>query len=198
MILFNFLFKKERQKNEKEKEALRQQLYQAREGNKSLEREMTLLEAKQKRIEYLLNQRIKQKARCMLERTAKGVEVMSAIGAFDYSGQVEIEIFDLVTPVYSANRQLVLWAREEMDDSLYIQDIQGGASKGHGALAMNYLLEIAAKKSIKRIHGELSPVDSGHLGRLLAFYKKMKFEIVANENGHPVGIEKKLPLATAR
>ncbi len=197
MILSNFFFKKERQKNESEKSALMRQLYQAREENKSLERRITFFKAKQKRIEYLLNQKVKKNTCCVLEQTAKGVEVMSVVGTFDYSGQVEIEIFDLIAPTHNTNRQLVLWARKEAGNLLYIQDIQGGVSKGHGEVAMHHLIEVAGKELIKKIHGKLSPVDFGHLDRLQAFYQKMNFEIIADENGRPTGVEKKLPKYTS-
>ncbi|TPG66443.1 hypothetical protein [Hymenobacter nivis] len=194
MSVFSFLFQKERRKNESEKATLRQQLYQAREENISLGQKIAALEAKQKRIEYLLSHRVKPNACCVVERTAKGVEVLSVVGAFDGSGQVEIEIFDLVAPTCSANRQLVLWAKKEPNASLYIQDIQGGASKGHGELAVNYLLILAKKEAVETIHGAISSVDLGHFDRLQAFYKKMGFEIMAGANGAPVGVEKKLLL----
>lgn len=130
-------------------------------------------ESAQKRIEYLLNNRVDEKSKSHFATTKKGISVLVAVKYFPF----EIELFDIETAHEFTGRSLVLWASQR-DDALFIQDIQGGKSFGHGELAMSYLIDYAKVNSYKFITGELALCDiETHKERLYAFYTKFGFEI---------------------
>ena len=51
-------------------------------------------------------------------------------------------------------------------------------NKGLGSMLLNALLDIAKKRNIRRITGEISRVDIGHIERLVHFYEKHNFEVI--------------------
>ena len=56
-----------------------------------------------------------------------------------------------------------------MEDSLINQ--------GLGSILLNALIDIANKRNINRITGEIARVDIDHIERLVHFYKKHNFEV---------------------
>ena len=51
-------------------------------------------------------------------------------------------------------------------------------NQGLGSMLLNALIDIAKKRNIRRITGEISRVDIGHIERLVHFYEKHNFEVV--------------------
>ena len=147
---------------------------------------MTLKKKRFERIKFLLNNRVHNNAKCLIERTKKGFNILTAINDKEY----EIEIFDLDNIEYNLNRTLVLWANNR-DKEFFIKDIQGGNGNGHGEVAMKHLIEFAKKKSKEKITGEISSVDFEHKDRLTAFYEKMGFKVKYKSDGNG-NVEQKL------
>ena len=177
-------FKKELQILQNKTLELNKLCSQLKERNNSIIEQIIALENKQSRIEYLLSTKPICESKWCSQKTNKGVEVLSFIR---HSGSsIEIEVFDLIED-YMVGRKLVLWAVER-DDGIFIQDIQGGKSKGHGEVAMKHLLKMA--ESTNRIYGEISPVDYGHINRLSAFYKKMGFTVFSDPETRSGRVEK--------
>ena len=57
----------------------------------------------------------------------------------------------------------------EMEDSL--------VNQGFGSILLTTLIDIANKRNINRITGEIARVDIDHIERLVRFYKKHNFEV---------------------
>ena len=55
-------------------------------------------------------------------------------------------------------------------------------NKGLGSMLLNALLDIAKKRNINRITGEIARVDIGHIERLVHFYEKHNFEVILCSN----------------
>ena len=51
-------------------------------------------------------------------------------------------------------------------------------NKGLGSMLLNALLDIAKKRNVNRITGEIARVDIGHIERLVYFYEKYNFEVI--------------------
>ena len=56
-----------------------------------------------------------------------------------------------------------------MEDSL--------VNQGFGSILLTTLIDIANKRNINRITGEIARVDIDHIERLVHFYKKHNFEV---------------------
>jgi ribosomal protein S18 acetylase RimI-like enzyme len=55
-------------------------------------------------------------------------------------------------------------------------------NKGLGSMLLNALIDIAKKRNINRITGEIARVDIGHIERLIHFYEKHNFEVILCSN----------------
>ena len=65
--------------------------------------------------------------------------------------------------------------------TISLEDIEMADSfinQGLGSMLLNALLDIAKKRNIRRITGEISRVDIGHIERLVHFYEKRNFEVI--------------------
>ena len=65
--------------------------------------------------------------------------------------------------------------------TISLEDIEMADSfinQGLGSMLLNALLDIAKKRNIRRITGEISRVDIGHIERLVHFYEKHNFEVI--------------------
>lgn len=153
------------------------------------ERKNKQLNNKLLRIEYLLNYRCHKNSTITYEKTKKGIDVIIASAEQDSKNDIEIEIFDLDTDFYAANRTLVLWCKRRGKE-YFISDIQGGNGNGHGETAMNKLFGSAQTENITRISGELVPKDFDHRDRQIAFYEKMGFNITLSDDKQKGYIEK--------
>lgn len=58
----------------------------------------------------------------------------------------------------------------EMEDSL--------VNQGFGSILLTTLIDIANKRNVNRITGEIARVDIGHIERLVHFYEKHNFEVI--------------------
>ena len=58
----------------------------------------------------------------------------------------------------------------EMEDSL--------VNQGFGSILLTTLIDIAKKRNVNRITGEIARVDIGHIERLVHFYEKHNFEVI--------------------
>jgi hypothetical protein len=145
-----------------------------------LESENKILSNKLKRIEYLLNDRVHESSKYLVEKTKKEIEVLTSINKKGSFNDIEIEIFDLTCYQHNESRELVLWGQRR-DKAIFIQDIQGGHNYGHGELALNHLFKIAKDEGFDKIEGNLSHDDYDHIDRLYAFYEKMGFEIIKDD-----------------
>lgn len=187
-MFFNFAPKREIQYLKEKKQELIKELVQAKKDITDLTEKMTLLEEKQKRIEFLLNERIPKRCN-FIQRTKKGVEILTSI---KYNPGFEIEIFDLENTQYNQNRSLWMVASLKPQNTVFINNIEGGKGLGHGQVAMDHLIEFAIKNECTKIMGELSPADYDHKDRLYAFYSKFDFSIRFGENNKRGYIEKSL------
>lgn len=171
-MIFN---KKLKEKNKK----LSDKLCDINMENEDLKNQIDTFKNRLKRVEYLLKNRVNKNARCLLERTKKKVNILVAMTINEY----EIEIFDIDdSHTCSSRRSMVFWGVKNEDD-LFIKDIQGGKSKGHGEIGMKHLIDMAEKLSIKRITGQLYSVDDENKRRQFNFFKKFEFDITENVNG---------------
>ena len=59
-------------------------------------------------------------------------------------------------------------------------------NKGLGSMLLNALLDIAKKRNVNRITGEIARVDIGHIKRLVYFYEKHNFEVILCSNSADV------------
>lgn len=185
-MIFRLLFSKQIRKYEIKINNLMTEIKKVNSEKSILLENLNFEKKHSKRIEYLLNHRDLKDARCLIEKTNKGFNVLTAIKDKEY----EKKIFDIDNVEYNANNTLVLWAKT-FDKHIFIQDIQSGNGNGHGEIAMNHLFVFAKKESKQKIIGNLSIVDFHNKDRLIAFYEKMGFKVnyFANGNGN---IEKKI------
>lgn len=64
--------------------------------------------------------------------------------------------------------------------AISLEDIEMGDSlvnQGFGSILLTTLIDIANKRNINRITGEISRVDIDHVERLVHFYRKHNFEV---------------------
>ncbi|AZJ36444.1 hypothetical protein D6T69_13300 [Tenacibaculum singaporense] len=171
-MIFRLLFNKKVKEFEALKNKYLKKTYSLEKKKKALESDLKFERNRFKRISFLLNDRVHPNSKSFIEKTKKGVNILTAIKA----GECEIEIFNIDNIEYNLNRELVLWAIKR-EGEYFIKDIQGGNSNGHGEVAMNHLFKIAKNNNINKITGELSSNDYDHKDRLIAFYSKMGFEV---------------------
>lgn len=148
------------------------QIQRELENKRKLEYELLFERKRYERIKYLLNHKSPFPAKLCIEKTKKGINVLTVF----HKEKLEIQLFNLDDAVHNEKAWLVLFAKDN-GDSFFVQDIRGGSSKGHGELAMNHLIEYAQNKNKVKIMGDLSPVDYDHKDRLIAFYKKLGFKV---------------------
>lgn len=152
---------------------LRKEIVELKCEIKHLESSSNFERNKIRRLQYLVNRFGGCSYDIKVDQTSKGVNVLVVVNPEEFEAQV----FDLDSREYNQPRVLVLWATRTIDHSVFIDDIQGGSSRGHGTLAMERLLSSATQWGSTRVFGRLSPVDFNHIDRLVAFYKKFEFDI---------------------
>ena len=103
----------------------------------------------------------------------------------DISEEEEIRIFIGISVITSKGRS----GRDPMLKAFFknnfttisLEDIEMADSfinQGLGSMLLNALLDIAKKRNIRCITGEISRVDIGHIERLVHFYEKHNFEVI--------------------
>lgn len=178
-MIFRLIFKKELEELKAQKAELYDTIKKLNIEKKELADKVQFEQNRFERIKFLLNNRVNKNSKCLIEKTKKGLNVLTAINENEY----EIEIFNLDNTEHNLNRALVLWA-ESREKEYFIQNIQGGNGKGHGEIAMNHLIEIAKRESKEQISGIISSVDFDHKCRLIAFYEKMGFKVnISSDQG---------------
>jgi hypothetical protein len=185
-MLYELLFKKKIKKQELKKQELYAEIRKIKSEKIILKENLNFEKKRFERIKFLLNNRVHKNAKCLIEKTKKDFNVLTAINDKDY----EIELFDLDNIEYNLNRTMVLWANNR-EKEFFIKDIQGGNGNGHGEVAMKHLIDFAKEQSKERIIGEISSVDFDHKDRLTAFYEKMGFKVNYKSDGNG-NVEKKL------
>ena len=101
------------------------------------------------------------------------------------SEEEEIRIFIGISVITSKGRS----GRDPMLKAFFknnfttisLEDIEMADSfinQGLGSMLLNALLDIAKKRNIRCITGEISRVDIGHIERLVHFYEKHNFEVI--------------------
>lgn len=58
------------------------------------------------------------------------------------------------------------------------------SNHGYGSILLSSLIEIAKQRNINSITGWISSVDSGHIDRLVHFYKKHNFDVILDKNSN--------------
>lgn len=115
----------------------------------------------------------------------------------DIPEEEEIRIFIGISVITSKGRS----GRDPMLKAFFknnfttisLEDIEMADSfinQGLGSMLLNALLDIAKKRNIRRITGEISRVDIGHIERLVHFYEKHNFEVTLCSNptdGYKIG-----------
>ena len=103
----------------------------------------------------------------------------------DIPEEEEIRIFIGISVITSKGRS----GRDPMLKAFFknnfttisLEDIEMADSfinQGLGSMLLNALLDIAKKRNIRCITGEISRVDIGHIERLVHFYEKHNFEVI--------------------
>ena len=103
----------------------------------------------------------------------------------DIPEEKEMRIFigiSVITPNGRSGRDPVLKAFFKNNfTTISLEDIEMADSfinQGLGSMLLNALLDIAKKRNISRITGEIARVDIGHIERLVHFYEKYNFEVI--------------------
>lgn len=180
--VFNTLFKKRIIELKKQEQEYYAKIRSLRQENDTIKEELEKEKIKNERILFLVNDKAKWSDKIIIEKTHKGVLVMLLIKNFPF----EIWMYDIDnSDIYERNSLLVYTT--PMSDFLFIKDIQGGNSFGHGTLAMKYIIEHAKEKKYTSIKGKLSKTDIDHKERLFYFYKKHGFTIELENSGLDFG-----------
>ena len=166
-ILTASRFRKIKEENSRLGEKVLKANYKLEELNEQLKLNKERIE----RLSYLVNERCRN-ASIRITETHKGVGVLVSYS----EKEKEFEIFDLGVNFSREDRKLVLWWQYR-ERGVYLIDIQGGASCGHGTLALDILKSCASEMNIKTIYGRLAVADWHNRERQLAFYRKNGFEI---------------------
>lgn len=187
-MIFKLLFKKRIKENESKLQDLYTKLRNIKLENKKLRESLDFEKKRFERIKWLLNNRVENNAKCLIEQTKKGLNILTAENIDNENYQ--IEIFDIDNVDTISRRSLILYASNK-EGEIFIDDIQGGSSNGHGEVAMKHLIEFAKKENKGKITGNLSYVDLDHKDRLIVFYEKMGFNVNYESDGNGT-LEKKL------
>lgn len=169
-MIFDIIFQKQIKIWEAQIEKLYKEIVDLKNKYKESTQLLISQKMRNKRIEYLINEKQKYGINIRIEQTSKGVEVLTYLNL----EEGEIELFNIDCVHYAERRVLVLWF-QKTDGSIKIQDIQGGSGLGHGSVAMKHLIKFAKDFKVTRIVGDISPVDDDHIDRLFAFYTKNGF-----------------------
>lgn len=115
----------------------------------------------------------------------------------DIPEEKEMRIFigiSVITPNGRSGRDPVLKAFFKNNfTTISLEDIEMADSfinQGLGSMLLNALLDIAKKRNINRITGEIARVDIGHIERLVYFYEKHNFEVILcsdPKDGYKIG-----------
>ncbi|MPM60284.1 hypothetical protein SDC9_107135 [bioreactor metagenome] len=115
----------------------------------------------------------------------------------DIPEEEDMRIFigiSVITPKGRSGRDPVLKAFFQNNfTTISLEDIEMADSfinQGLGSMLLNALLDIAKKRNIRRITGEIARVDIGHIERLVHFYEKHNFEVILCSNptdGYKIG-----------
>ena len=118
-------------------------------------------------------------------QTEKANLIMYRLFLDDIPEEEEIRIFigiSVITSKGRSGRDPMLKAFFENNfTTISLEDIEMADSfinQGLGSMLLNALLDIAKKRNIRRITGEISRVDIGHIERLVHFYEKHNFEVI--------------------
>ena len=103
----------------------------------------------------------------------------------DIPEEEEMRIFigiSVITPKGRSGRDPVLKAFFQNNfTTISLEDIEIADSfinQELGSMLLNALLDIAKKRNVNRITGEIARVDIGHIKRLVYFYEKHNFEVI--------------------
>lgn len=182
MGLFGYLFCVKQRKEFYNK---KQELYKTiRDKNAELEslvKEHRDLKQKFKKLKSLIT-RYSSDSTYSFQKTDKDVDVVVLVTEVN-NMKFDIRVFNEAD---FSHWKIWLQSSRVNENDIYIWDIQGGDSKGHGSLLLQTLLKLAKEKKITKITGKLAYIDlKSHKEKLIHFYKKngASVEIFIDKDG---------------
>jgi hypothetical protein len=160
---------------------LKEQLLESKNEKEKLSLKLYSSVKRNERIEYIINDCLVGSNELKQCFTSKEVPVILSFIKWENTRKIDIRIYDInVSNVYEGH-SLLLNAIIRDDETIYIEDILGGKSKGHGKLAMQRLFEFAKKNHFKIVRGIISQGDKNHHDRLKFFYESLGFDFVVDD-----------------
>ncbi|GFD76206.1 hypothetical protein KUL113_56260 [Tenacibaculum sp. KUL113] len=129
-----------------------------------------------KKVKYLLDERVGEEVKCVIETTNKGVEVLVAIN----SKENEIEVFDIDTmntpPVKESGLWVKMWDKMRSKE-VFLQD-RNGKNKGFEEVAMMHLFNLIDKATKEKVSWKVKHIkDYNDKDKLITLYENMGFKI---------------------
>ncbi|MEQ3500554.1 hypothetical protein ABMY20_12425 [Tenacibaculum sp. SSH1-16] len=150
----------------------RKKLKELRKREQGIELERNRL----KKVKYLLDERVGEEAKCVIETTNKGVEVLVAIN----SKENEIEVFDIDTMNTPSVKESGLWVKmwdKIRSKEVFLQD-RNGKEKGLEEVAMMHLFNLVDEATKEKVSWKVKEIkDYNDKDELITLYENMGFKI---------------------
>ena len=160
---------------------LKEQLLESKNEKEKLSLKLYSSVKRNERIEYIINDCLVGSNELKQCFTNKEVPVILSFSHSKTIRRINIAIYDIDTSNLFKQHSLILYAQMVDKEMIFIEDILGGESKGHGKLAMQRLFEFAKKNHFKIVRGIISQGDKNHHDRLKFFYESLGFDFVVDD-----------------
>ncbi|MDE1206467.1 hypothetical protein [Tenacibaculum larymnensis] len=129
-----------------------------------------------KKVKYLLDERVGEGAKCVIETTNKGVAVLVAIN----SKENEIEVFDIDTMNTPSVKESGLWVKmwdKIRSKEVFLQD-RNGKEKGLEEVAMMHLFNLVDEATKEKVSWKVKDIkDYNDKDELITLYENMGFKM---------------------
>ena len=129
-----------------------------------------------KKVKYLLEERIGDGTKCVIETTNKGISVLVTIN----SKENEIEVFDIDTMNTPLVKESGLWVKmwdKIRSKEVFLQD-RNGKDKGFEEIAMMYLFSLIDENTKEKVSWKVKDIkDYNDKDELITLYENMGFKI---------------------
>ncbi|MGG6229174.1 hypothetical protein [Tenacibaculum sp. SDUM215027] len=143
---------------------------------KKKEQGIELERSRFKKIKYLLDERVNEGTKCVIDTTNKGVAVLVTIN----SKEKEIEIFDIDTMNRPSVKESGLWVKmwdKMRSKEVFLQD-RNGKDKGFEEVAMVHLFSLIDENTKEKVSWKVKDIkDYKNKNELITLYEKMGFKI---------------------
>jgi hypothetical protein len=160
---------------------LQEQLLASKNEKEKLNLKLYSSVKRNERIEFIINRCLVGNNELKYCRTSKDVPVILSFSYPKTIKKIDIAIYDIDTSNLFKGHSLILYAQIIDKEMIFIEDILGGESKGHGKLAMLTLIEFAQENHFKIIRGKIKQNDKNHHDRLKFFYESLGFDFVVDD-----------------